>query len=270
MKRSSVQQRTVQQRTVKLCATLTLAVLLAPPAAGDWLVLRDGTRIETEGPWETQGRQVVFKRASGPLSTLLLADVDLEASAAATAASRQPAPPPATPQQRRSVLVLTDEDIRSAAAAALEESADEDTEAEGVEADDGAAEDAEAEAAAPEETVALVSWESRESNDIDGLEIIGSVRNTGSDLAAGIRVGVQVRDENEELLSDSQAFLQATSLAPGQRTSFKALLPGIYTLLVDPAFEVSSETISIQGPRRNEDAAEDGDLDAFDLAEPEG
>ncbi|MEM7351207.1 MAG: hypothetical protein AAF657_10400, partial [Acidobacteriota bacterium] len=222
-----------------------LLVMVAPSARADWLVLQDGTRVETEGPWKTKGRQVIFTRAGGALSALRLADVDLEASAAATAEASERATEEvaaaAKPSQRDRprVLVLTDEDLPP-----VIPEPDELDDADAAEGEDSDEEEesaeTEAEEAAPE-PVSLVSWESRESTDIDGLEIIGAVRNTGRDVAAGIRVSVKIRDQEDVLLSESKAFLQASSLAPGQRSTFKALLPGVYTLLVDPTFEVSSE-----------------------------
>ena len=226
---------------------LALAMLVATPSAADWLVLRDGTRIETDGPWQEKGRQVVFTRVNGALSTLRLADVDLEASRAATAERPAPEAPAPEGERPRAVLRLTDDDIRPAVP---------DVEADGGDSAVAEPEETAAETA-PEELVTLVSWESRESRDVDGLEILGRVRNQGDDLAAAVRVKVSLRDENGALLSDSQAFLRSSSLAPGQSSSFRVMLPGIYTLLVDPTFEVSSERITVQGPRRNDESEED-------------
>ena len=55
----------------------------------DWLVTRDGTRIETEGLWSMQGKLVVFELPDGTLSSLRLS---LVASDRATAeAEAEPA-----------------------------------------------------------------------------------------------------------------------------------------------------------------------------------
>ena len=69
-------------------------LVAALPASGDWLVSRDGERIETRGPWTVKRSSVVFTAANGALSSLRLADVDLEASEKATAeaAAETPAP----------------------------------------------------------------------------------------------------------------------------------------------------------------------------------
>jgi hypothetical protein len=96
---------------------LALVAMLAMGTAAadaDWLVLKNGTRLETNGPWTVQGRQVRFKNRNGALRSLPLADVDLDASKQATGPdpgrtrtealhegqavdlpSERPAPPPA-------------------------------------------------------------------------------------------------------------------------------------------------------------------------------
>ncbi len=51
---------------------------MTSPAAADWLVTKDGARIETEGPWKTKGAMVVFTSAKGTLSSLRLDEIDLE------------------------------------------------------------------------------------------------------------------------------------------------------------------------------------------------
>ncbi|MEM6456639.1 MAG: glutaredoxin family protein [Acidobacteriota bacterium] len=100
--------------------TLLLSALSAPIAA-DVLVLRDGTRVETEGPWEVDRRQVTFVDEHGRFSTLRLDDVDLEASRAATDAASEPQAdareePVETPPrpQAEPVLTLTNRDVGSA------------------------------------------------------------------------------------------------------------------------------------------------------------
>lgn len=95
---------------------LAAALLLTATAANaDWLVTRQGTRVETRGPWKVEKGQVVFTDAQGRLASLRLAEVDLAASKAATeaaaAASRAPKPAPAAPPQKPSVAAITDADV---------------------------------------------------------------------------------------------------------------------------------------------------------------
>ncbi len=230
------------------------ALLLAASAPGDWLVTRDGTRVETSGPWTVKGRQVIFTQPDGVLAALRLADVDLEASEKATAAvleaSLQAAEPEpeAKPKPRKSILKLTDADLRRP---------DPDPDDEGEDEDDVEPE----EDANPDEPVRLVDWESGDSDDLGGLEITGSVRNSGSGVAAAIRVTVTVLDDADNPYT-SRAFLQQTNLAPGRSSTFRALLPGIFSLPEDPTFEIKSEGISIQGSLRPQGSGDDaGDED---------
>src|SRR3954451_714505 len=84
------------------------------PAHADWLVTRDGGRVETKGTWQVKGKLLVFTRAvDGALASLRVAEVDLDASTKATAEAKvkAEAPPPVeTPQKK--LAVLTDKDFR--------------------------------------------------------------------------------------------------------------------------------------------------------------
>ena len=61
-------------RTALLTATnlaFGLAVLsTAGPLQADWLVTRDGARIETKGAWKVDGRRVLFTVPNGTLSMI--------------------------------------------------------------------------------------------------------------------------------------------------------------------------------------------------------
>src|SRR5688572_4712455 len=75
------------------------------PGAADWLVTREGGRVETKGTWTVKGKLVVFHTADGKLSSMRLADVDLDASRRATeeavAAQAQAAAEPEKPAERK-------------------------------------------------------------------------------------------------------------------------------------------------------------------------
>ncbi len=99
---------------------LAIAAIFAGslPASADWLVTRDGHRIETDGVWEVKGRTVVYTDPGGKLCSLRLAEVDLEASEATGEEPEAPPPPAAEPKKRatketkkKPVLVLTNDDI---------------------------------------------------------------------------------------------------------------------------------------------------------------
>lgn len=234
-----------------------LGLVAALPIHGDWLVTRDGARVETKGPWKVKGSQVIFTLPNGTLSVLRKSEVDLDASAVATAQSQRPTSSSAQAETKRSepsVLVLTNKDIRSADdanAERAEAAAQEGGEAEG-EAPPTAA------AASPSRRgVELVSWTSRDSGSVDGLEVVGSIKNTGTDIAANVTVKVTVIDQDGTPLLDTSAFLRSTGLAPGKSTTFRALLPGVFSLFQDPKFDISSGSVSVGGPATETDESED-------------
>ncbi len=236
-----------------LALALVLSVGSWSSAAGDWLVTVDGARIETKGPWKVKGNQVVFTLANGTLSTIRKSEVDLDASAAATAESEAPAQPEATegsrPQERpKATKVFNNKNIRAAAEPA---GVDREQEPEGRDA-------------APvtsSGSVELVSWTSRDSSSGDGLEIVGTVKNQGRELAANISVKVIVVDETGAPVVDTTAFMRSTGLVPGKSTTFRALLPGIFTLFHEPRFEVQSGSFTVKPEPENGDepAAEPGE-----------
>ena len=94
------------------CLSL-LACGLCPPVRADILVMQDGSRIETDGPWQVEGRQVTFLQKSGTLSAVRLSEVDLEASEAANRETEAvaAAPEPKDKPKVEDVLVLTNRDF---------------------------------------------------------------------------------------------------------------------------------------------------------------
>lgn len=80
---------------------LAIAVLLATPAAGDWLVTLEGQLIETKGPWVIQGEILTYVDVEGTEHSLPLDEADLEGSEETTALKegRPYLPQPKTPEQ---------------------------------------------------------------------------------------------------------------------------------------------------------------------------
>lgn len=106
---------------MKTKISVTTALLLVGAVGSlqaDWLVMRDGARVETRGPWQVKGGQVIFTQPNGTLSTLRLRDVDVEASRALT--ERPPAPPPAPAAaetaKKEPVMVITDREVQRSSA----------------------------------------------------------------------------------------------------------------------------------------------------------
>lgn len=251
------------RRSVTLIGCL-LGVLAVLPASADWLVTHDGARIETKGSWKVKGNQVIFTLPNGTLSTIRKSDVDLDASAVATAGS-QAAPKAKAEDEapRKSVLVLTNKDVRRADEANAERAAAAAADGE-ASAPEGAAP-----AAATRRGVELVSYTSRDSSSVDGLEVVGTIKNTGVDIAANVTVKVTVIDQDGTPLLDTSAFLRSTGLAPGKSTTFRALLPGVFSLFQEPQFEISSGNVSVGGPAAAEPDDEDSEDDSAGDLDPQ-
>ncbi len=235
--------------TARACSFF-FAALLVLPVGADWLVTQDGDRVETKGAWKVKGKMVVFTATNGTLTSIRASEVDLDASAVATERAKNP-PPAADPQKENgtqsAVLVITDKDIKSATpepepspVAPEGTLPGEEGEAEG-EGEEGE----EAEAEAQVGTLAVESWRIAESDQVDGVEVFGSLRNGGTEIAAELSMVVRVMDEDGNQLVEQGAFLKNSSLLPGRATSFRVLLPGLPELPTDPVFEIKSRGIKI-------------------------
>ncbi len=224
---------------------LVLSCIIASlPVSGDWLIGRDGERIETRGPWTIKRSSVVFTAANGALSSLRLADVDLEASQKATAeaAAKQAAPAPKVvePAKRSSVLVLTNDDVARAAEPAAEEAESfADTEV----TEPAAAEPAPSQATPP--PIEVISWRSEERGGAGGLEILGTLRNDSADIVTGAGVQVSLFDHDGELVARRDAFLDALSIAGRATVGFRALFPGVEVFEGEPVFEVRAQELGL-------------------------
>lgn len=215
------------------------AAWVVMPAAADWLVLRDGSRVETKGVWQVKGKQVVFTQKDGRLSALRLVDVDLDASAKATAPPpAAAAPAPGEPEKRKAVLVLTDKDVGHV------NDAGEPLQKEGEDKDKAEAKPAEA-PAQPAGAVVVESWERTSMADNTGVEIFGSLKNTGTNTATDITVVAKVYDESGGLLGTADATLGAGILAPSRTTNFRASFAGILSFAT-ARFEVKNRSLLTQ------------------------
>lgn len=217
-------------------SVILLALAALPGAAGsaraDWLVTREGARVETRGAWTVKGKLVVFETAAGKLSSLRVAEVDLDASHRATeeavAAQAQAAAEPDKPAQRRkSVRVITDKDVRQAAPVPEAQPATgptgEETAAEGGE--EGAP------AAGPASGPGLMveRWEQGKDPAKDHVVVTGTLQNASGTMAADVKLKVLIFNDAGILIASSQAALRAGALPPGQKTEFKADFPGYFS-----------------------------------------
>ncbi|RPH56996.1 hypothetical protein EHM82_02270, partial [bacterium] len=208
-----------------LAALLGLALLtgLATlPAGADWLVTRQGGRVEIRGAWEVKGKLVVFRTLDGTLSSLRTSEVDFEASRKATeeapraraaaAAAKQP------PGKKPSVLVLTDKDVRHV----------EETSAAPADAASEAAGEGEGEGEGDDLTVA--TWERASDPGAGHVVITGTLRNAAaSSTATGILLLVSLYDESGQQTGAAEAVLTATALPAGQQSGFRAEFPGVFS-----------------------------------------
>lgn len=225
-------------------ATTVLLAAFAAPAAADWLVTREGGRVETRGTWTVKGKQVVFTRADGQLASLRVADIDWAASEQATGKARETPPPepaPAAEEKKESRWVLTDSDFERSghpAAPAETKEAEKQPAAEEIDA-----------AGRPAVPVVVETWDRR--NHPDGLEIFGTLRNPGNELAAEIGVTVRLFDETGALLATSEGRVATPALAPEARAGFRATFPGVFTY-AEAKLEVRGYGLRIKGAPEGE------------------
>lgn len=206
---------------------LAAALLAAGPSGADWLRTRDGAMLETKGPWSVRGSQVIFTAPNGTLSSLRVAEVDLDASAVATLEARNPQPPVVV-EPPEAVVAITMKDVRRAAPPAAEEPAE-----------------TAADAETPKPPVSVVAWRAAEGPD-GGLQILGTLRNEGRDIVTDLGVTVALLDGAGRPVSTANAFLGAVSLAPGITTTLRALFPDVHQFAGEPTFEVRANSIRIQ------------------------
>lgn len=244
---------------MRLRAAITVALLVAGslPAAADWLVMQDGSRLETQGPWKKKGAQIIFTSVKGVLSSVRASEVDLDASASATVAARNAATPAEDEQAEVSgsaMVMITDKDVPQYGGPSPQaESSDEEEAA-------GTAQAAEqAPAAGGGVNLEVVSWRHVESEEIGGIEIFGSVRNTGSEIATNVAVRINLLDEDGNPLANTNAFLRTPAIPPGGTVSFRAPFPGIFRVYGEPEFELTARGLRLEVTKKEQEENEEGD-----------
>lgn len=236
---------------------LALAAILAAgpalPAKADWLVTREGARVETQGTWKVKGKLVVFHTSAGKLSSLRVAEVDLDASRRATedavAAQAQAAAEPDEPAERKKpVRVITDKDFTPAAPAS---DAQPEGEAEGGEK----AAPASGPASGP--GVVVETWNQARHPEQDHVVINGTLQNASSAMAADLTLKVRIFNEDGALIATSQAALTVGALPPGEKATFKAEFPGYFSFATIK-FESDSRRLAT-GPAADQPPPGNGD-----------
>ena len=211
----------------------TLLAVAAGPVAADWLVTRDGAQLETRGPWKIEGKLVVFRLANGSLSSIHLAEVDLEASDRLTTSRSRPVQKPqkrTRTEPEKSRFIITDDDVKHV----YPESAR-------AEGDDGKP-TISAPAAAREESegegVAVSQWDTAYDEAIDGVVLSGTLENRDSRGHQELALAISLVSEGGVPAGSAHAALAKNALKGGESTTFRASFPGV------PDFEKAEFGIS--------------------------
>jgi hypothetical protein len=229
-----------------LLGALTLLVG-GSTASADWIVMEDGSRLETKGPWAESGETLVFTQPNDTLSSVKLADVDLEAS-------RQMSLPPkpaadkqddSAPPDQKTVFVLTDADVRHPSDL-LSDDAESQPRSTADEAEQG-------------EPVQVVTWKDIGGVEDQGVILVGTARNFSESVAAGLSLSATLYDAEGTVLDTRAASLGADSLGPGQSTSFRAEFPGFFAFTATGfrfSFQLLKTNVEPPGPGlgRSEDS----------------
>jgi hypothetical protein len=230
---------------------LVAAALAAAPAAADWLVMKDGGRIETKGTWTVEGRRVLFTQPNGTLSVLRADDVDLDQSAAVTAAEAETArkaalpepPPPAS--TRPPVLRLTEKDIPPSP----EEGAT-------------SGEETTSESRAAAGDLGVASWQKVQNASAESVEVFGSIKNSGENNITAPSILVMIYDEEGGLLATNEGTINSGMIGPGQTANFRVAFPGV------PDFASVKFDVQGRGFRANPVAGEESGEDELEPEAP--
>ena len=239
----------MMSRRPALLGALGLSALLVLPgtSGADWLVTREGARVEIQGHWQVKGKLVVFTRTDGSLASMRLSEVDLEASERLTAeaveaavaadaeeATRQAAP---EPEKKKAKFVLTDADFRKPEAPPA-------AEGEEGQAQTVTPEGQEVGEAARKETVVVGSWRQSARTEGDGLDLFGVLQNTAGELATDVALTVELFAETGEQVGTSQAVLSAPGIRPNGSITFRAAFPNVFTFS-EARFSVRSRSMTL-------------------------
>jgi len=236
----------------KLVVVLLGGLLVASPSLADWLILKDGSRVETKGGWEVKGPMVVFHLANGTFSSLRLDSVDLQASEAATVEAKKPKPEPEVKEAREPVLVLTDADVGHVVPEPLQPTLEEDSgeAANQPEAVTPGEAGRTPQGFAQPDRVQVLDWDEVQSE--NGIAFEGSIRNISAAVVGDVSLEVFLEDDEGELLRSRMAILGATALRPGGHTRFRADFPGTFGYS-DVRFEVSHVALDTSSRSESDD-----------------
>ncbi len=197
-------------------------LVVAAGAGADWLVLRDGSRLEVKGTWKVSGKQIVFTTADGKLSSLRGDLVDLDASTRATEK--------AVREEESAAGQAETEAEPEPKPKAKWSFTDKDFERPKTEEGDQAESDTETKPtapAAPKSDLDVVVWSQAIDPARNRIRVSGTLQNEGKDMAASIQLEVQLVDRQGVVVGAQPAVVQKPSLAPGESTDFSTTFPQI-------------------------------------------
>lgn len=222
--RAPIRSSTVHSSTVRFFFFVLVIFLLAPAVSADWLVTKEGARIETKGPWKVKGAVVVFTLPNGTLSSMRVRELDLDQSALVTAEANQPPEEEAEEGEEAPpkpvVAEFTNKNIRRAAPQGDSEGSPE-QDGEGGEGGGGPAR---AVVTPPYEVLA---WNVVPRPDIEGIEVRGTLRNGGEDTVANVTVVLRLVTPDNAFVEERRGNLQSTLLRAQAATNFSAAFPNL-------------------------------------------
>lgn len=182
---------------------------MASGAAADWLVTSDGSKVEIEGPYEVKGKLVVFTLPGGTLGSMPASAVDLESSRALNEQASAKQKPVEEAPKAKAAMVLTDADVGHPNLA-VSDSLDE-------------GEPPGADSVPVAVALQVTGWQESVDLSRNSISINGTLRNPTENPATSIELGVELFDEEGELLERSTARLERGFLNPGNTTRFEAI-----------------------------------------------
>ncbi len=238
-------------RNLRQSLLLALAAsLVGGSANADWLVTRDGGKIETKGAWKVEGKRVLFTQPNGTLSSIRADQIDLDLSAVETQKARTPAPAPVAEAKPEPVLRLTERDFPPVR-----------------DLDEGAEGTVEKKEEATSTGLEVISWEKTETPNGDGIEIFGTVRNNGNTNVTSPALVVTLYDEEGRLIATADGRVNAPAITAGKTANFRVVFPGVADFAA-ARFDAQGTPFALRRAAAGEEG-EGGELSPEESVEPD-
>ena len=227
VKTKSIRSMQLKPRTILISLSVFM-LSTAAVATADWLILADGQKVETRGPWRVDNGRVLYTSTSGALTALRLENVDLDASAKANLPPAKPRPTP----PRKPAAVINQSDVATVSPAVRDGGATDPISASGT-----AEATTDSETAGETSSLSISEW--RQVPFDSGTKLMGSVLNGDARSHIGARLEIFLRDETGEVLATAIASLGTRNLQTGDTTTFEATFPNVFSYR-DVTFQLDS------------------------------